>query len=154
MTMKTWTAPALALVAALGTGVGISGCENMNLGGSSEQVKPIATNVNGTGTIQSIDVVPRRQGLGLGTLAGAAVGGIVGNQVGGGTGRTVATAAGAAGGAYVGHQIERSRSSNDPIYKVTIKMDDGTTQSFAQEAAPTVKQGDRVTITNGVLSPL
>ncbi len=154
MTMKTWTAPALALAAALGTGVGISGCENMNLGGSSEQVKPIATNVNGTGTIQSIDVVPRRQGLGLGTLAGAAVGGIVGNQVGGGTGRTVATAAGAAGGAYVGHQIERSRSSNDPIYKVTIKMDDGTTQSFAQEAAPTVKQGDRVTITNGMLSPL
>ncbi len=154
MTMKTWTAPALALVAALGTGVGISGCENMNLGGSSEQVKPIATNVNGTGTIQSVDIVPRRQGLGLGTLAGAAVGGIVGNQVGGGTGRTVATAAGAAGGAYVGHQIERSRSSSDQIYKVTIKMDDGTTQSFAQEAAPTVKQGDRVTITNGVLSPL
>jgi hypothetical protein len=33
-------------------------------------------------------------------------------------------------------------------------MDDGSTQSFAQEAAPTVKQGDRVTITNGVLSPL
>ena len=33
-------------------------------------------------------------------------------------------------------------------------MDDGTTQSFAQDAAPTVKQGDRVTISNGVLSPL
>lgn len=154
MTMKTWSAPVLALVAALGTGIATTGCENMNLGGSSEQVKPIASNVNGTGTIQSVEVVPRKQGLGLGTLAGAAVGGIIGNQVGGGTGRTVATAAGAAGGAYAGHEIERRRSGGDQIYKVTIKMDDGTTQSFAQDAAPTVKQGDRVTISNGVLSPL
>lgn len=156
MMMKTWTVPALALSAALGAGMGIglTGCETMNLGGSSEQARPIASNVNGTGTIQSVEVVPRKQGLGLGTLAGAAIGGIVGNQVGGGTGRTVATAAGAAGGAYVGHEIERRRSSGDQIYKVTIKMDDGTTQSFAQEAAPTVKQGDRVTITQGVLSPL
>lgn len=154
MMIKTRVAPASMMVAALGLGGGIAGCENMNLGGSTEQVKPIASNVNGTGTIQSVEVVPRKQGLGLGTLAGAAVGGIVGNQVGGGTGRTVATAAGAAGGAYVGHEIERRRSSGDQIYKVTIKMDDGTTQSFAQEAAPMVKQGDRVTITNGVLSPL
>jgi outer membrane lipoprotein SlyB len=109
MAMKTWTAPVLALTAALGagTGIGLAGCENMNLGGASEQAKPIASNVNGTGTIQSIEVVPRKQGLGLGTLAGAAIGGIVGNQVGGGTGRTVATVAGAAGGAYVGHEIER-----------------------------------------------
>ncbi len=155
MTTTTWTAPALALAAVLATGMGISGCENLGgFGGSSEQVKPIASNVNGTGTIQAVEVVPRKQGLGLGTLAGAAIGGIVGNQVGGGTGRTVATAAGAAGGAYVGHEIERRRSSGDQIYKVTIRMDDGTTQSFAQEAAPIVKQGDRVTITNGVLSPL
>ncbi len=157
MMMKTWTAPAIALAAVFTAGMVSSACENMNLGslgGSSEQVKPIASNVNGSGTIQAVEVIPRKQGLGLGTLAGAAVGGIVGNQVGGGTGRTVATAAGAAGGAYVGHEIERRRSSGDQIYKVTIKMDDGTTQSFAQEAAPTVKQGDRVSITNGVLSPL
>ena len=64
------------------------------------------------------------------------------------------TAAGAAGGAYVGHEIEKRRRAGDQIYKVTIRMDDGTTQSFAQEAAPSVKQGDRVMITNGVLSPL
>ncbi len=150
MMNKTWTAPVLVLAATLGLGA----CESTGFGGSSEQVRPIASNVNGTGTIQAVEVIPRKQGLGLGTLAGAAVGGIIGNQVGGGTGRTVATAAGAAGGAYAGHEIERRRRGDDQIYKVTIKMDDGTTQSFAQEAAPAVKQGDRVTITNGVLSPL
>lgn len=151
MTISRMAVPALALAAALG----VTGCESMGkIGGSTEEVRPIASNVNGTGTIQSVDVIPRKQGLGLGTLAGAAVGGIVGNQVGGGTGRTVATAVGAAGGAYAGHEIERRRNAEDTIYKVTIRMDDGGTQSFAQEATPAVKQGDRVSISNGVLSPL
>ena len=132
-----------------------SGCESV--GGSSDsqvQMRPTASNVNGTGTIQSIEVVPQSQGLGLGTLAGAAIGGVLGHQVGGGTGKTVSTVAGAAGGAYVGHEIEKRRHPENQIYKVTIRMDDGTTQSFAQEAEPAVKQGDRVTITNGVLSKL
>ncbi len=149
------SASSLTLAAMMAMMLGITGCENFgSLGGTTEQARPIASNVNGTGAIQSVEVVPRKQGIGLGTLAGAAVGGIIGNQVGGGTGRTVATAAGAAGGAYAGHEIERRRRADDQIYKVTIRMDDGSTQSFAQEAAPAVKQGDRVTITNGVLSPL
>lgn len=132
-----------------------AGCEGLgNLGGSTVSTQPIASNVNGSGTIQSIEKMPREQGLGLGTLAGAAVGGVIGNQVGGGSGRAVTTAAGAAGGAYVGHEIEKRRRAGDQIYKVTIRMDDGTTQSFAQEAPPSVRQGDRVMITNGVLSPL
>jgi outer membrane lipoprotein SlyB len=133
-----------------------AGCQNMGsdlFGSSSSDTQPIASNVNGTGTIQSVNVVPRSQGLGLGTLAGAAIGGIVGSQVGGGTGRTVTTVAGAAGGAYVGHEMEKRRNTSE-IYKVTIKMDDGTTQSFAQEASPEVKSGDRVRIINGVLSKL
>ncbi len=147
-TGKAWLPVMFA--AALG-----AGCQNLgsDLFGGSTGAQPIASNVNGTGTIQSVEVVPRSQGIGLGTLAGAAVGGIVGHQVGGGTGRTVATAAGAAGGAYVGHEMEKRRNAGE-IYKVTIQMDDGSTQSFAQEAPPVIKSGDRVKITNGVLSKL
>lgn len=151
MWIKLLSVPVVAL-ALIG-----SGCEslgNLGSGGSQVQTQPIASNVNGTGTIQAIEVVPRSQGLGLGTLAGAAIGGVLGHQVGGGTGKTVSTVAGAAGGAYVGHEIEKRRRTDNQIYKVTIRMDDGTTQSFAQEAEPTVKQGDRVTITNGVLTRL
>lgn len=40
-----------------------------------------------------------------GVLGGAAVGGILGNQVGGGTGKRVATAVGAGTGAAVGTQL-------------------------------------------------
>ena len=132
-----------------------SGCESLGGGlGSRVQMQPMSSNVNGTGTIRSIEVIPAAQGPGLGTLAGAAIGGVLGHQAGGGTGKTVSTVAGAAGGAYVGHEIEKHRYPENQIYKVTIDMDDGTTQSFAQEAEPAVKQGDRITITNGVLSKL
>ena len=41
-----------------------------------------------------------------GTVAGAAVGGIIGNQVGSGRGKTVATAAGAAAGGYIGNKAQ------------------------------------------------
>lgn len=40
-------------------------------------------------------------GIGL----GAVVGGLIGNQVGGGNGRTLATIAGAVGGGYVGNEV-------------------------------------------------
>ena len=49
----------------------------------------------------------------IGTGIGAVVGGLLGNQVGGGRGKTLATVAGAVGGGYAGHQIEKSRQRND-----------------------------------------
>ena len=132
-------------------------CENLgNLGGGSSQAHayPISSHVNGNATIESIEVISRSQSVGLGTLAGAAIGGLLGYQVGGGTGKTVTTIAGAAGGAYVGHELEKKQAKVDRVYKVTLRMDDGTIQSFAQEAEPILKQGDRVKITNGVVSKL
>lgn len=149
MGTKTITLP-LLLAALLSAGCQGTGGD---LFGSREQTQQIAANVSGTGAVQSIDLVPRSKGIGLGTLAGAAVGGLLGHQVGGGGGKTAATVAGAAGGAYVGHEMEKRRKAGE-IYKVTIKMDDGTTQSFAQENAPQLNPGDRVRITNGVLTKL
>ncbi|MGE5649436.1 glycine zipper 2TM domain-containing protein [Noviherbaspirillum sp. UKPF54] len=111
-----------------------------------------ASNVSGMGVVQSIDVVPRQQaGIGLGTVAGAAVGGLLGNQVGGGSGRTAATVAGAAGGALAGHQMEKNARGADQAYRITVRMDDGSLQTLAQETAPQVAAGDRVRLANGVI---
>lgn len=41
----------------------------------------------------------------VGIAAGAVIGGILGNQVGGGNGRTLATVGGAVGGAYLGDVV-------------------------------------------------
>ena len=43
----------------------------------------------------------------IGIGVGAVVGGLLGNQVGGGTGKTLATIAGAVGGGYVGNEIAK-----------------------------------------------
>ena len=45
----------------------------------------------------------------VGTAIGAVAGGLLGNQVGGGKGKTLATVAGAVGGGYAGNRIEAKR---------------------------------------------
>jgi uncharacterized protein YcfJ len=52
---------------------------------------------------------PRDQHRLVGTAIGAVAGGLLGNQVGGGRGNTLATVAGAVGGGYAGNRIEASR---------------------------------------------
>lgn len=109
------------------------------------------------GVVQSIELVQqdsRNTGstIGLGTVAGAVVGGIVGNQVGSGGGRTAATVIGAAGGAYVGHELEnRPQQQVVNMYKITVRMENGSYQTVMQSTAPDLRIGDHVVLENGVL---
>ncbi|NRH26410.1 glycine zipper 2TM domain-containing protein [Pseudomonas sp. MS19] len=48
-----------------------------------------------------------------GTAIGAVVGGLLGNQVGGGSGKKIATAAGAIGGGYAGNKVQENMQNND-----------------------------------------
>ncbi|AHL76417.1 hypothetical protein CH92_15470 [Stutzerimonas stutzeri] len=48
-----------------------------------------------------------------GTAVGAVVGGLLGNQVGGGNGKKIATVVGAVGGGYAGHQVQGRMQAND-----------------------------------------
>lgn len=47
-----------------------------------------------------------------GTAVGAVVGGLLGNQVGGGNGKKIATVAGAVGGGYAGNQVQGRMQAN------------------------------------------
>ena len=68
------------------------------------------------GTVESVRLIERQgSSSGLGAVAGGVAGAILGNQVGGGSGRTVMTVAGGAGGAYVGN----GRTRNARLYKET-----------------------------------
>ena len=51
----------------------------------------------------------------IGTLAGAVIGGVLGHQVGGGSGRDIATAAGAAGGGYAGNRIQKNLQDRNTV---------------------------------------
>ena len=101
------------------------------------------------GVIESIRVAEvKGQGSGLGAVAGGVAGGLIGNQIGHGTGRTVATIAGAAGGAYAGHTIEKNVKKHT-VYRVTLRMDDGSLRTVSQREAPAYAVGDRVRVSNG-----
>ncbi len=48
-----------------------------------------------------------------GTVLGAVAGGLLGNQVGGGTGKKIATVAGAVGGGYAGNKVQEGMQNRD-----------------------------------------
>jgi len=50
-----------------------------------------------------------------GTAIGAVAGGLLGSQIGGGTGRTLATVGGAAAGGYAGNQVQKNMQEKDTV---------------------------------------
>jgi outer membrane lipoprotein SlyB len=140
----------------------LTACGSMNQSGygyDSRETYPQPTNnsrdyYSGYGTVQSVELVRQERSgssIGLGTVAGAVVGGIVGNQVGSGKGNTAATVIGAAGGAYVGHELEnRNRQATGDAYRVTVRMENGSSQTLIQSTNNDIRVGDRVRIDNGI----
>ena len=45
-----------------------------------------------------------------------------------------------------------SSMGEDKVYRITLRMDDGTTRVVTQEKAPTYRTGDRVNMMDGVIS--
>lgn len=111
---------------------------------------------SGYGRVESIDSAPQEYqgvggtGIGLGSVAGAVIGGVAGHQVGSGSGNTAATIAGAAGGAYIGHQLEK-RNQTASAYRITVRMENGAYQTLTQPSIGDLRVGDRVRIENGAL---
>ena len=106
------------------------------------------------GVIEAIhEVNTRAEGSGVGAAGGAVVGGLLGNQVGGGHGRQLATVLGAVGGAVAGNQIEGSVRATRS-YNIVVRLDNGKTRTVHQSAAPNWRQGDRVRVVNGGLRAL
>jgi uncharacterized protein YcfJ len=52
-----------------------------------------------------------------GTAIGAVAGGLLGHQIGGGTGRTLATVGGAAAGGYAGNQVQKNLQEKDSVQR-------------------------------------
>lgn len=103
------------------------------------------------GTVQEVTARQKKgKGSGLGLIAGAVVGGVVGNQFGKGTGNTVTTVGGAVAGGMVGNEIEKN-SNKRTEYVTKIKMDDGTVREFKLEQSYAV--GARVTVDGDKVQP-
>lgn len=101
------------------------------------------------GTVQAVhEVKEKGQGSGLGAVGGAVVGGLLGNQVGGGNGKKVMTVIGAVGGGVAGHEVEK-RVRSTVAYDVQVRMEDGSVRTFRR--AEPVAVGSRVFVEGGEL---
>ena len=87
----------------------------------------------------------------LGVVGGGAVGALLGNQVGGGTGRTLATVAGAVGGAYAGKKLQENHNSVT-IWNVDVQYENGRRNTFQFDRDPGLQRGDRVRNAGGSIS--
>ncbi|MFG6467807.1 glycine zipper 2TM domain-containing protein [Pelomonas baiyunensis] len=93
----------------------------------------------------------RGQSSGVGAVGGAVVGGLLGNMVGGGNGRKLATVAGAVGGGYAGNEIEKNQKSHT-VWVIQVREADGRTRRFERSADPGLRVGDVVRLTEGGFS--
>ena len=128
--------------------------------GGSVQAPPVAgtfpnQNITEFGRVATIDSVAagQRPSTNVGGAAvGAVAGGILGNQVGGGRGRTLATIAGVAGGAVAGNAIANNNTSAlevGGVFRITIQLDQGGQRVIDVSDLGDLRQGDRVEVTNG-----
>lgn len=152
--------PSLGLVAVLALGA----CASPSPSPTASTPSPVyypptsqsASTYSGYGVVQSITPVKQEyqgvggSGYGLGTVAGAVIGGVAGHQVGKGKGNTAATVAGTAGGAYIGHQLEKRNQAPDS-YAIAVRMDNGAYQTLTQTTTGGLAVGNRVYISNGVM---
>jgi outer membrane lipoprotein SlyB len=104
-------------------------------------------------TVEAVTAVQRQgqvngvavgnQTIGLGTVAGGLIGGLLGHQVGGGNGKTLATVAGVAGGAFAGNTIEKNMKKVT-VYDVRLRMDDGSRRNM--EVSSVLPVGSKVIV--------
>jgi uncharacterized protein YcfJ len=93
------------------------------------------------GQVQDVRHEKRKgEGGAVGIVGGAAVGGLLGNQVGHGTGKALATVGGAVAGGYVGNEVQKRVTSRD-VWVTRVKMRDGSVRVFEHASAPGWKTG-------------
>ncbi|MDD4887370.1 MAG: glycine zipper 2TM domain-containing protein [Thiomonas sp.] len=118
------------------------------------QAAPQQPVCNTCGTVIAVtpQQVQSQQNNPVGIIAGGIVGGLLGNQVGGGDGRKLATVAGAIGGGLAGNEIAK-RVDVQTVYDVQVRMENGQVRNLQLKVAPPV--GQRVQIgADGGLNPI
>jgi outer membrane lipoprotein SlyB len=103
------------------------------------------------GTVSSVQLIERKQGIGAGAVIGGVVGAVIGNQVGSGTGRAVATGAGAVGGAVAGHEIQKRTGDGSHLVQYTLNMERGDQRVVNSETDLGLRVGQRVRLVDGAL---
>lgn len=105
------------------------------------------------GTISSVrDERVQGDASAVGTLGGAAAGGVAGAQFGKKSGKVLATIGGAVLGGLAGREIEK-RAKGEWVHHVTVSMEAGGTQTVTVPRMEGLGVGSKVRVSNGNLIP-
>jgi outer membrane lipoprotein SlyB len=116
---------------------------------------PPGASVSGTGVVQSIaeGTEANQATQVVGAVGGAVLGGWLGSNIGGGAGQTIATAAGSVAGGMAGSAIA-SNADTKTVWDVRVRFEDGIDRTVRVYQRPTFRPGDKVAVSNGVITPL
>jgi outer membrane lipoprotein SlyB len=153
---------------ALAAAMGLAGCAapGGGYGYGAQQPAPGYQNTSGTyqapagsvfvGRVESIEPISHQSGSSgiLGTVIGGVAGGLLGHQIGGGSGQTIATIGGAVAGGVAGNQIEkRTSGGTETVYRVNVRLDDGRLATVTQRQLGNLRVGDRARVANDMATP-
>jgi outer membrane lipoprotein SlyB len=107
------------------------------------------------GRVANVEVIrtqePAPSGAG-GAIIGGIAGAVLGHQIGGGSGRDLATIAGGVGGAIAGNAIQKNANTQvHDVYRVSVQVDNGAYRAYDLAGPVDLRSGDRVRIENGQL---
>lgn len=140
--------PALLLTALFTSVALLSGCASNLSGSSYSRADARAVQTVRMGTIESLRAVQiEGTKTPIGTLAGAAVGGIAGSTIGGGRGSAVATILGGVAGGAAGSAAEEGITRTQGV-EIVVREDDGSTRAYVQavDSSQQFRVGNRVRI--------
>lgn len=133
------------------TGITLAGCSNTStLSGdtySASEAKQVQSVSYGTlVSVRPVKIQGGDDNNVIGAIGGAVLGGFLGNTVGGGTGRSLATAGGAIAGGLAGQGVQGALNKTDGV-ELEIRKDDGNTIMVVQkQAASRYSVGQRVAL--------
>lgn len=127
----------------------LAACASSNSGDTYSRSQTRQVQTVKMGVVESVRLV-KIEGTGspVGTGAGAVVGGIAGNSMGGGRGRAITTVIGAVAGGLVGAAAEEGITRKDGV-EITVQLDKGPMLAIVQEADEEFHPGDRVRVLEG-----
>ncbi len=122
----------------------LGACASSNSGSVYSRDDARKTQTVRTGIVESVRQV-KLEGTKspIGTVAGAAVGGIAGSSIGQGKGSTIGAVIGAVVGGLGGSAAEEMMTRKDAL-EITVKLDGGGLTAVVQEADEPFNAGDKV----------
>jgi outer membrane lipoprotein SlyB len=133
-------------------GMGLAALAIVFAGCADQPSRPYAsdTATYRQGVVDRIEVVRKGDTNNLaGTIIGGIAGGLIGHQIGGGSGQTAATIVGGVGGAVAGNEVQKRTRGANETFRVTVRYNNGATETIRQDDIADLRTGDRVRVDGG-----